>query len=105
MPDDLRDLGRFIEPALLILVSLAAGPRHGYSMMEEAERLTGSRIGPGTLYGALARLEERGLIEPMPAHDRRRPYRLTDAGRRVLGSQLRQIDAVARVGLERLGAA
>ena len=103
MPDALRNLGRFLEPALLILVSLAGGPRHGYAMMEEIERLTGSRIGPGTLYGALARLESRGLIEPMAAEDRRRPYRLTDAGARLLGSELRGLATIARVGLERLG--
>ncbi len=102
MPDQLRDLGRFLEPALLILVSLADGPRHGYSMMDEIERISGERLGPGTLYGALTRLESRGLIEPTPAEDRRRPYRLTDAGRALLGSELRQIESIARLGLERL---
>ncbi len=105
MPGTLQDLGRFHEPALLILVGLADGPRHGYSMMEEIERLPASRVGPGTLYGALARLETRGLIEPMPADDRRRPYRLTDEGLRVLRAELRQLATIARTGLERLGTA
>src|ERR1043165_8067396 len=59
---ELDDFGRFSEPALLILVSLADGPKHGYSMTEDIEMVAGVRLGPGTLYGALARLETRGLI-------------------------------------------
>ena len=54
---DLTDLGRFAEPSLLILASLAGGPKHGYAMMEDIEAMSGVRLGPGTLYGALARLE------------------------------------------------
>lgn len=57
---ELDDFGRFSEPALLILVSLAEQPRHGYSMTEDIEAVAGVRLGPGTLYGALARLERAG---------------------------------------------
>ncbi len=84
------------DPGLLILASLAAGPRHGYAMVEDIARFGGARLGPGTLYGALARLDEAGLIEALDATDRRRPYRLTDAGRELLSGE---IDALERVVL------
>jgi DNA-binding PadR family transcriptional regulator len=97
------EFGRFAEPALLILVSLSDGPKHGYAIMLDVEAATGKPLGPGTLYAALARLEERGLIEALPPVDRRRPYRLTGAGVTVLQAQLRELSAFARLGLERLG--
>ena len=98
----LADLGRFSDPSLLILASLASGPKHGYAMMEDIAEMSGVRLGPGTLYGALARLEQRGWIEPLPAEERRRPYRLTGAGAVVLREQLRSLAAFAATGLERL---
>ncbi len=97
------DLGRFAEPALLILVSLSDGPKHGYAIMTDVEAGTGRPMGPGTLYAALARLEERGLIEALPPVDRRRPYRLTAVGAGVLAEQLRDLAEFAQLGLERLG--
>ncbi len=60
------------------------------------------RLGPGTLYGALSRLEGKGLIEALPAEDRRHPYRLTDAGSAALSEQLRLLERISRGGLERL---
>lgn len=102
--DSLADLGRFSEPALLILVSLAAGAKHGYAMMEDIAQFSATRVGPGTLYGALARLEERALIEPLPATDRRHPYRLTDRGAAALRARLARLDRVAAAGWQRLGA-
>src|SRR5579884_2261680 len=84
----LAGLGRFSEPALLILVSLASGPKHGYLMNQDIASFSGSRLGPGTLYGAITRLEERGLIEPVPSTDRRQPYRLTTEGIHVLQGEL-----------------
>jgi len=101
-PDALADLGRFSEPALLLLVSLADGPKHGYAMTQDIQRVSGQKLGPGTLYGAIARLESRGWIEPLPAEDRRRPYRLTGAGQRVLRVRLASLRAVTRVGQSRL---
>jgi len=100
--DLLAGLGRFSEPALYILISLADGPKHGYAMTQDIEGLTGQRPGPGTLYGAIARLESRKWIEPLPAEDRRRPYRLTAAGQRVLRHRLESLRAVARIGRARL---
>ena len=102
MPEGFSDLGRFSEPSLLILISLAEGPKHGYAMTQDIEVLAGTRLGAGTLYGALSRLEERGLIEPLPADDRRRPYRLTDAGRAALQMQLASMQHLAGAGLGRI---
>jgi DNA-binding PadR family transcriptional regulator len=95
-------LGRFAEPALLILVSLAGGAKHGYAIMEDIVRLSGRRVGPGTLYAVIPRLESRGLIAPLPESERRRPYRLTDQGAAVLQDQLQSMQQVASAGLQRL---
>jgi DNA-binding PadR family transcriptional regulator len=96
------ELGRFAEPALLILVSLSEGPKHGYAMMADIEAGTGRPIGPGTLYAAIARLEARGLVEPLAPVDRRRPYRLTALGATALREQLTELSAFASLGLRRL---
>lgn len=93
------------EPGLLILTSLAGGPKHGYAMIEDIVRLADVRLGPGTLYGALGRLEARGLIEALPGEDRRRPYRLTGLGREVLAQRLATIRQVAEAGMRRLAIA
>lgn len=98
----LSDLGRFSDPSLLILASLAGGSKHGYAMIEDVERMAGVRLGPGTLYGALSRLEQRGLIEPLPAEERRRPYRLTALGATALREQLTLLERFAATGLARL---
>jgi DNA-binding PadR family transcriptional regulator len=105
MSSGLGELGRFSEPALYILVSLAGGPRHGYAMMLDIEELSGARPGPGTLYGALARLESRGWITALPAEERRKPYALTAAGLAVLEARLAELQALARHGRQRLEAA
>lgn len=98
----LSGMGRFSEPALLILESLADGQKHGYAMMEDIKRRHGIDPGPGTLYGAIARLEEAGLIEALPPEDRRRPYRLTRAGTVALTEQLRSLHQFSSGGLQRL---
>jgi DNA-binding PadR family transcriptional regulator len=101
----LSNLGRFSEPAVLILISLAAGPKHGYAMQDDIAELTAARPGPGTLYGAIRRLEEHGYIEALAEQSRRKPYRITDAGRAALTLELRQMHAVASTGLRRLAVA
>ncbi len=103
MNEPVGQLGRFAEPSLYILVSLSSGPRHGYAIMTDVEAMSGSPLGPGTLYGALARLERRGLIEAMEPDERRRPYRLTGLGATTLRAQLAQLEGFLRTGLERLG--
>jgi DNA-binding PadR family transcriptional regulator len=94
--------GQYTDPALLILASLGAGPKHGYAMMLDIEAETGRPIGPGTLYAALTRLESAGLVEGLPAVDRRRPYRLTALGATTLAEQLRGLSDFATNGLQRL---
>jgi DNA-binding PadR family transcriptional regulator len=94
--------GRFTEPSLLILVSLSDGPKHGYAIMQDVENGTGRPMGPGTLYAALARLEEDGFVEPLEPVDRRRPYRLTAIGATMLAEQLRGLTEFALQGLRQL---
>ena len=97
------DLGRFAEPALLVLVSLTDGPKHGYAIMADVETFGREPLGPGTLYAVLARLERAGLIEPLESDDRRRPYRLTDDGARAVASRLEGLDRFVALGRRRLG--
>jgi DNA-binding PadR family transcriptional regulator len=99
------DLGRFSDPSLLILASLAGGKKHGYAIMEDIETFAHVRLGTGTLYGAIARLEESGLIKALATEERgRRPYRLTSAGMAFLREQLTRMEALATLGLRRLAA-
>ncbi len=100
--DLLASLGRFSEPALHILISLADGPKHGYAITQDIETLTGQKPGPGTLYGAIARLEARKWIEALPVEERRRPYRLTASGQKVLRHRLDSMRVIARIGRARL---
>ena len=93
------------DPGLLVLISLAGGPRHGHAILLDVADFAGQRLGPGTLYGAIARLEEAGLIEALPEEGRRRPYRLTDQGAVALKERLTGLDAAVRVGLGRIEAA
>jgi DNA-binding PadR family transcriptional regulator len=104
MAAKLQDLGRWSDPAVLVLSSLAGGEKHGYAMVGDIQEMAGVHLGPGTLYGALSRLEEQGLIRALAAEGRRRPYRITAAGSRALGEQLTTIAAVADTGLRRLRA-
>ena len=101
---ELSEWGRFSEAAFLILVSLAEGPKHGYAMMEDIAVFAGVRIGAGTLYGALTRLVERGLVEALSSTDRRRPYQLTPLGSRQLLEQLARLEERVAVGRRRLAA-
>src|SRR5258705_13078011 len=96
--DHLDDFGRFAEPALMILISLADGQKHGYAMTDDIEEIAGVRFGPGTLYGAITRLEGRGLIQRMDRDDRRKPYRLTRLGEEACRARLASPQAVAPVG-------
>ncbi|HLK55219.1 MAG TPA: PadR family transcriptional regulator [Chthonomonadaceae bacterium] len=98
---NLSDFGRFTDPSLLILISLADGPKHGYAITEDIAQFFGLRLGPGTLYGALSRLEAHGLIAPLPPEERRRPYRLTAAGATALKDQLHSLETITAVGRRR----
>jgi DNA-binding PadR family transcriptional regulator len=90
---------------VLILTSLASGTKHGYMLAKDIEGFAGVSLGPGTLYGAITRLEERGLIEPIEGDERRRPYRITSAGRAALATAVQEMRTIADEGAERLGLA
>jgi DNA-binding PadR family transcriptional regulator len=102
MSENDSDLGYYSDPPLLVLASLASGPKHGHAMIDDIADLCGTRLGPGTLYGAIARLEQQGWIVPLPPAERRRPYRITAAGRRVLHARLSTMQQFAKAGLRRL---
>jgi DNA-binding PadR family transcriptional regulator len=101
-PSKNNELGRQAEPALLILTSLASGEKHGYALAKDVEAFSGVALGPGTLYGAISRLEERGLIAPVPSDDRRQPYKITSSGRTALTSAVRDMRALSDEGAARL---
>ena len=90
------------DPSLLVLASLADGEKHGYAMMTDIQAFAGLALGPGTLYGAIARLEERSLIKSVRSADRRQPYRITAAGKQYLEEQLSELESIVRTGLRRL---
>jgi DNA-binding PadR family transcriptional regulator len=96
--------GRVAEPGVLILVSLSGGPKHGYALIKDIEAIAGVTLGPGTLYGALSRLEQDGLVEALPAEERRRPYRITPAGTEAVRTYLASVRQLVNVGLKRLRA-
>src|SRR3972149_4820162 len=98
MDRGLTEFGRFAEPTLYILVSLSDGPKHGYAIMTDVEAVTGDPLGPGTLYGALARLERRGMIEALGPGARRRPSRHARALRGPAGRASVRAGLVARGG-------
>jgi DNA-binding PadR family transcriptional regulator len=102
---DPQDLLPLTPVALNVLLALADGERHGYGIMLEVRERTGGRVrlGPGTLYGAIKRLKEGGLIEesekrPDPDADdeRRRYYRLSGFGGEVLAAEVERLDTLVR---------
>ncbi len=94
---------------MLVLTVLADGPRHGYAINAEIAELTGGLLGPGSLYGALSRLEAHGLIEPADAAgeaaERHRTMCITDAGRTELRAELERMARISTAGLRALGTA
>ena len=93
------------DPTLLVLTSLAGGDKHGYAMMDDIERFAQVRLGPGTLYGAITRLEQRGWIEPVGPKNRRQPYAITGAGREYLTSELEKMQRLSATAQQRLNPA
>ncbi len=95
-------LRRVGEASVLVLISLADGPKHGYALIQDIKDVAGVQLGPGTLYGALDRLERLSLIESLPAEDRRHPYRITGEGAGALRVHLDSLERVAAAGRLRL---
>lgn len=94
--------GPSADPETLILTSLAGGPRHGYAVMQDVEQFSGVKLGPGTLYTAITRLVEKGMIRAERAEDRQRPYRITPDGAARLSEELKQMRKLANFGLRKL---
>jgi DNA-binding PadR family transcriptional regulator len=92
-----------LEAAVWIMVALAEEPNHGYAIMKDIENLGGFSMRPGTLYAALARMERAGLVKEIQSSDyRRRPFRLTAAGRERLTGDVKILAVLAATGLQRL---
>jgi DNA-binding PadR family transcriptional regulator len=95
------------EPVLLVLLSLAEQPRHGYSILKDVERMSCGRVmlSTGTLYGALRRLLDRGWIEPFEEDEGmrdRRAYRLTSRGRRHVQLEVDRMRQLTRLATLRI---
>jgi DNA-binding PadR family transcriptional regulator len=90
------------DPTLLVLASLAESDKHGYAIMVDIEQFARMRLGPGTLYGAITRLEERGWIRPVASDDRRQPYTITASGRTYLEAETATLERIVRTAVRRL---
>lgn len=98
------------EPTFLVLVSLAVGKKHGYAIMKDVEQLSSGRVklSTGTLYGALGRLLDQGLIERVPTEEDedtgrpRKAYVLTRHGRRVLETEMTRMQSLVATARLRL---
>jgi DNA-binding PadR family transcriptional regulator len=90
------------DPTLLILASLADGEKHGYAMTQDIEHFADVRLGPGTLYGAITRLEKLGWIRRVEIEDRRKPYCITAAGRHYLEEEMASLNQVVKTAQRRL---
>lgn len=88
-------MARTNDAQLLVLSALADGPRHGYAINAAIETMTGRRLGPGSLYGALARLEAKALVEHVAGQGRQQPARLTPQGRALLEHEARSMARVS----------
>lgn len=97
-----EELDRWADPPMLVLTSLAEGPKHGYAIIRDIAETVGVTLSAGTLYGVIARLEERGYIQALPAEDRRRPYRITTAGAQALAEQSARMRKVADLAARRI---
>jgi DNA-binding PadR family transcriptional regulator len=91
--------------SVLVLTSLAGGPKHGYALIKDVESFAGIKLGPGTLYGCLAKLEQAGLVEALPSEDRRHPYRITASGIEIVKERLVESARIAEIGLRRIAGA
>jgi DNA-binding PadR family transcriptional regulator len=92
-----------LEAAVWIMVALADQPKHGYAIMKDIQGLGGFSMRPGTLYAALMRMERAQLVEEIQTSDyRRRPFKLTETGRKRLGAHLKTLAALASIGRRRL---
>ncbi len=98
------------EPTFFILLSLSAHKKHGYAILQDTETLSGGkiRLSNGTLYGALTRLQDRGLIERVPSNEPatsgkpRKAYQLTRNGAAVLSAEIARLEALVSTARQHL---
>ena len=103
--NEFQDLLPLREPTFLILLSLSAGPRHGYAIMKEVESLSEGRVllSTGTLYGALQRLLDQGWIRrtedllPNDSGRERKAYELSEPGHKVLAAEVARLEKLVQV--------
>lgn len=74
-------------------------------MLDDIQQMCGARLGPGTLYGAIARLEQQGWIEQLPAENRRKPYRLTQLGQNAFSAKMKTLQRIVDYGAGRMATA
>jgi Transcriptional regulator PadR-like family len=79
--------------------------KHGYAIMTDVAAFSGVRMEPGTLYGALSRLERRGWVRPLATEERRRPYEITAAGQEILAEQVTTMQQIVRIARQRTATA
>lgn len=91
--------------SVLVLTSLAGGPKHGYALIKDIENFAHVKMGPGSLYGCLSKLEEARLVEALPSEDRRHPYRITPSGLAAVRERLTESARIAEIGLRRVAGA
>jgi DNA-binding PadR family transcriptional regulator len=108
MPDPASPFQPLTPAVFHVLLALSHGERHGYAIAKEIRRHTGGRFAlqAGTLYGTIQRLLEQSLVEEVPARpgdadSRRRYYRLSKPGRRVLAAEVQRMDTLVRVARAR----
>lgn len=71
-------------------------PRHGYAIAADIEAFAGKRLGPGTLYGAIGRLVDAGFVIELPEVERRKPFQITELGRRRVEEETRSMAAIVK---------
>lgn len=99
---NLIEMGKYRDPSMLILLSLSEGDKHGYMIMEDMRDNFHIDFSPGTLYGAISRLEKENLIAPVKTEDRRVPYQITFSGVELLRGHIESLREFVSVGSERL---
>jgi len=107
-PRSAPDIGLALTESTFCILAALAEPRHGYAIMQWVAEATGARVklGPGTLYGALTALQDKGLIMPLgervEGSERRKVYALTEGGRTCLQAEVARLEAMAILGREAL---
>jgi DNA-binding PadR family transcriptional regulator len=104
---DVQESKPLTEPVFLILISLADQPRHGYALIQDIQEMSNERVvlSTGTLYGALRRLLEDGLIERFQQEDKSRDkqaYKLTNEGRQLLQAEISRMKQLTRLAVSRI---